>query len=68
MAATHIGRFADALLRQRQGLTARAVTFSVNPRQRRGHAHDADAPRSVAADTLWHQHRAYGASETRYFQ
>ena len=27
-------------------MTARAVTSSVNPRQRRGHPHDADAPRT----------------------
>ena len=33
-------------------LTARAVTSSVNPRQRRGTLADADAPRSAAAGTL----------------
>ena len=47
-------RFGDALLLQRRSMTARAVTSSVNPRQRRGHPHDADAPRSVAAGTLRH--------------
>ena len=39
-------RFGDALLPQRRSMTARAVTSSVNPRQRRGHAHDTDAPRT----------------------
>ena len=34
--------------------TARAVTSSVNPRQRRGTSADADAPRSAAAGTLRH--------------
>ena len=41
-------RFGDALLLQRRSLTARAVSPSVNPRQRRGHTHRcrcvADAP------------------------
>ena len=32
--------------------TARAVTLSVNPRQRRGTSAAADAPRSAAADAL----------------
>ena len=32
-------RFGDALLLQRQSMTARAVSPSVNPRQRRGHTH-----------------------------
>ena len=39
-------RFGDAPLLQSRSMTARAVTSSVNPRQRRGHAHDADAPRT----------------------
>ena len=38
-------RFGDALLLQSRSMTARAVTSSV-PRQRRGHPHDADAPRT----------------------
>ena len=51
-------RFGDALLLQRRSMTARAVTSSVN-RQRRGHAHAADAPRSAAAGTLRQQWRNY---------
>ena len=47
-------RAGGTLLPQWRSMTARAVTSSVNPRQRRGHAHDADAPRSVAAGTLRH--------------
>ena len=43
-----LSRFGDALLLQRRSLTARAVSPSVNPRQRRGHTHRcrcvADAP------------------------
>ena len=43
-------RFADALLPQRRSMTARAVTSSVTPRQRRGTSADADAPRT----RRWH--------------
>ena len=39
-------------LLQSRSPTARAVTPSVNPRQRRGTSADADAPRSAAADAL----------------
>ena len=39
-------RVGDALLLQSRSMTARAVTSSVNPRQRRGQQHAADAPRT----------------------
>ena len=39
-------------LLQSRSMTARAVTPSVNPRQRRGLTEDADAPRSAADDAL----------------
>ena len=74
---THPQRFGDALLPHQpdralltsspiavvRNPTARAVTLSVNPRQRRGTSADADAPRSAAADTL--QHRIYSGTALR---
>ena len=44
-------RFGDALLLQRQSMTARAVSPSVNPRQRRGHTH---RRRCAAERRRWH--------------
>ena len=61
--ALSLRRIGDALLLQRRSMTARAVSPSVNPRQRRGTRIDADAPRSAAADALLH--RIYSGTALR---
>ena len=61
--ALSLRRIRDALLLQRRSMTARAVSPSVNPRQRRGTRIDADAPRSAAADALLH--RIYSGTALR---